>query len=199
MDQVYNSLDLLLKKKDFNRITISDLATHANVAVGSIYARFKDKDALLAGLHLRSAEQMLACLEPLSASSRWRGRTDAEMVRAILRTIMRYYRRQSHILRAAFLADVRHIDESRTRVWQAAADSFTALLIHRSPRSDPIVLHSAVKAIIRFTTAAMNQAVLIDWIARWSGGIPNSRMLDELSRFAVDVIARAQRGMSACR
>lgn len=197
MDEVYNSLALLLKKKDFDRITISDLAAHANVAVGSIYARFKDKDALLAGLHLRAAEQMLACLGPLSASSKWKESTDAEMVRAILQTVIRYYRRQSHILRAAFLADVRHIDESRARVWQAAASSFTALLVYRSPCSDPMMLHSAVKTIIRFTTAAMNQAVLIDWISGWSGGISNSHMLDELSRFSIDVIARAQLGKPA--
>lgn len=194
MDDVYRSLDHLLKTKDFGRITIADLAAHANVAVGSIYARFKDKDALLAGLHLRAAEQMLACLGPLSAPARWMASSDSEMVGGILKTVVRYYRRQSHILRAAFLADVRHIDESRSRVWQAAIDSFTDLLVQRSPGGDPVMLRSAVRTIVRLTTASMNQMILIVWIGRWKGGISHSLMLDELSRWSVDVIARAQSG-----
>lgn len=194
MDEVYRSLDLLLKTKDFDRITILDLAAHANVAVGSIYARFKDKDAVLAGLYLRVAGQMSACLEPLSAPSRWKGKSDSEMVGAILKAIARFYRQQSHILRAAFLAHVRHIDESRFKVWQTAVGRFTVLLVERSPTSDPAMLELAVKAIVRFTTSTMIQMVLINWLGRWSGGISNSLMLDELSRFAQDVVARAQAG-----
>ena len=52
MDEVYRALRELLRRKPFERITINELASEAGVAVGSIYARFKDKNALLAGLYL---------------------------------------------------------------------------------------------------------------------------------------------------
>lgn len=194
MDEVYRSLDALLKVKPFDEITIADLATHADVAVGSIYARFKDKKALLAGLHLRVSDQAIACMGPLSAPAKWEGRSDSEMVRSILKAIDRFYRRDAHVLAAAYLADTGHITEMRTKVWQAAVDNFTALLVARSRDSDPGQLLLAMKIIVRMTTGVMMQTVLIDWISRWKGGVPNALVLDELTRFCVDAIARARGG-----
>ncbi|WP_068878012.1 MULTISPECIES: TetR/AcrR family transcriptional regulator [unclassified Phenylobacterium] len=194
MDEVYRSFDALLKAKPFDEITIADLAAHADVAVGSIYARFKDKKALLAGLHLKVSDQAIACMGPLSAPSKWDGKSDDQMVRGIMKAIDRFYRRAAHVLGAAYLADTGHITEMRTKVWQAAVDNFTALLVARAPQSDPGQLHLAVKIIVRLTTAVAMQSVLIDWIGRWKGAVSNATALEHLSRFAVDTIARAQSG-----
>lgn len=194
MDEVYRSLDALLKTKPFDEITISDLATHADVAVGSIYARFKDKKALLAGLHLKVSDQAIACMGPLSAPAKWEGRTDDQMVRAIMKSVDRFYRREAHVLGAAYLADTGHITEMRTKVWEAAVENFTALLVARDPETDPAQLHLAVRIIVRLTTAVTMQSVLIDWISRWKGAVPNVVALEHLSRFAVDTIVRARTG-----
>ena len=194
MDEVYRSFYALLKTKPFDEITISDLAAHAGVAVGSIYARFRDKKALLAGLHLKVSDQAIACMGPLSLPSKWEGRSDDEMVRAIMKSVDRFYRREAHVLGAAYLADTGHITEMRTKVWAAAVETFTALLVARSPKSDPAQLHLAVKIIVRLTTAVTMQSVLIDWINRWKGGVSNATALEHLSRFAVDTIAQAQAG-----
>ncbi|WP_337187958.1 TetR/AcrR family transcriptional regulator [Phenylobacterium sp.] len=194
MDEVYRSLDALLKTKPFDEITISDLATHADVAVGSIYARFKDKKALLAGLHLKVSDQAITCMGPLSAPAKWEGRTDDQMVRAIMKSVDRFYRREAHVLGAAYLADTGHITEMRTKVWEAAVENFTALLVARDPETDPAQLQLAVRIIVRLTTAVTMQSVLIDWISRWKGAVPNVVALEHLSRFAVDTIVRARTG-----
>ncbi|WP_374469611.1 TetR/AcrR family transcriptional regulator [Phenylobacterium sp.] len=194
MDEVYRSLDALLKAKGFDQITIADLASHADVAVGSIYARFKDKKALLAGLHLQVSGQAITCLGPLSAPSKWQNASDEEMVRAILKSVDRFYRKQAHVLGAAYLAGAGNINEMRTRVWEAAIENFTDLLRSRYPGSDREQLHLAVKVMVRFVTAMMMQAILIDWIGRWKGGVPNALMLQELKRFCLDQIARARAG-----
>lgn len=196
MEEVYSSLDALLKVKAFDRITIADLAAHAEVAVGSIYARFKDKNALLAGLHLRVSQEAIACLGPLSASSKWKTSSDAEMVRAILKAVDRFYRNWAHILHAALMADLETIGKMRTDVWQVAVDNFTTLLIARLPQSDPAALRLAVKTIVRFTTAIMHQSISIGWIDRWKGGVRHGVVLDELTRFALDVISRAKTSTS---
>lgn len=194
MDGVYRSLDALLKTRPFDEITIADLASHADVAVGSIYARFKDKKALLAGLHLKVSDQAIACMGPLSATAKWEGRSDEEMVRAIMKSVDRFYRREAHVLGAAYLADTGHITEMRTKVWEAAVEKFTALLVARNPNSDPAELNLAVRIIVRLTTAVMMQSVLVDWIGRWKGGVPNVVALEHLSRFAIGTIARARSG-----
>ncbi len=191
MDELYRSLDVLLREKSFDKITISDLATHADVAVGSIYARFRDKNSLLAGLHLRVSEKAIECLGPLSAVSKWEDVPDKTMVDAILKAINRYYRGQTHILRATLAADLETIDRMRTDVWRTAVNNFTALLIARSPASDPAALRLAVKTMVRFTTALMHHSIAIEWIDRWEGGIRNRLVLEELSRFCVDVMAGA--------
>lgn len=197
MEEVYRALDELLRDRAFDRITISDLATHADAAVGSIYARFKDKNALLAGLHLRVSQQAITCLGPLSAASKWNDTSDVEMIRTILKGINRFYRRHAHILHAALLADLETIGKMRTDVWQVAVENFTALLVARSPESDPAELQLAVRTIVRFTTAIMHQSISIDWIDRWKGGIRNTQVLEELLRFSLDVIARAKTGKLA--
>ena len=194
MDDVYRSLDEMLKTSTFDRITIADLASHASVAVGSIYARFKDKNALLAGLHLRVSEQAIACLGPLSAPAKWEGRSDHDLVRLVLRVVDRFYRREAHILSAAYLADTGHINDMRLMVWQAAVDRFTALLVSRSPEADPVELQLAVRVVVRLTTGVMMQSVLVDWVSRWKSGVSNALVLDELTRYCVDAIGRARNG-----
>lgn len=194
MEEVYRSLDALLKEKSFDRITIADIAARSEAAVGSIYARFKDKNALLAGLHLRVTEQAILCLGPLGKASKWEASSDEEMVQGILKAVNRFYRRQAHILHAALLADLEPIGKMRTDTWEVAIDNFTALLIERSPGTDRASLQLAVRTMVRFTTAIMHQSISIDWIDRWKGGIRNTAVIDELTRFCLDVITRAKDG-----
>lgn len=196
MGEVYRALDELLKERPFDRITISDLAIHADVAVGSIYARFKDKSSLLAGLHLKVTEEAISCLGPLSATSRWEGMSDAEMVETIMKAINRFYRQRTHILRATLIANLETIDKMRTDVWEVAIEKFTDLLVARSPKSDPAALQLAMKTIVRFTMAIMHQAIAVEWVDRWKGGVPRNLVLKELSHFCVDVIARAKESKS---
>lgn len=193
MEEVYRALDELLKERSFDQITIADLATHADVAVGSIYARFKDKNSLLAGLHLGVTEEAITCLEQLSAPSKWEGSSDSEMVQAIMKAINRFYRQRAYILRATLVANLETISKMRTDVWEAAIHRFTELLVARSPTRDPAALRAAVKIIVRFTTGVMHQSIAVEWIDRWKGGVSRATVLNELSRFCVDVIARAQK------
>lgn len=193
MEEVYRALDELLKERSFDQITIADLATRADVAVGSIYARFKDKNSLLAGLHLGVTEDAIYCLGQLSAPSKWEGSSDSEMIQAIVKAVNRFYRQRAYILRATLVANLETINKMRTDVWEAAVQRFTALLVARSPGSDPAALRDAVKIILRFTTAIVHQAIAVEWIDRWKGGVTRPTVLKELTRFCVDVVARAQK------
>lgn len=52
------ALENLLKEREFEQISIADIAKEAGVAVGSVYSHFKDKEAFLAAL-LSNRMQML--------------------------------------------------------------------------------------------------------------------------------------------
>ena len=60
--KLMDALEGLLRKKDFDAISVPDLAAEAGVAVGTVYRRFENKEALIPLLFelwkARSALQM---------------------------------------------------------------------------------------------------------------------------------------------
>ena len=70
MDRILTALEALLVEKRFDRITIQELAQRSRTSTSSIYARFRDKQALVLGLHLRLREKALECLDKLTEPNR---------------------------------------------------------------------------------------------------------------------------------
>ena len=59
-EKILTALEKLLESKEFETISIADIAGEGQVAVGSIYSHFKDKDALLPALFDRYMERVEA-------------------------------------------------------------------------------------------------------------------------------------------
>ena len=74
MDRVLRALELLLDEKPFEQITMIELAQRSGTGTSSIYARFKDKNSLVLGVHARLTETVPACLIRLTDPKRWRGK-----------------------------------------------------------------------------------------------------------------------------
>ena len=55
-EKILDGLEVLLERREFEMISIAELANEAGVAVGSVYSHFKDKDALLPALLDRQLE-----------------------------------------------------------------------------------------------------------------------------------------------
>ena len=49
--RIYDAVNLLLEGKVFDQITLAEIAAQADVAIGSIYQRFENKDGLLWALY----------------------------------------------------------------------------------------------------------------------------------------------------
>ena len=49
-EKILDGLETLLERKEFEMISIAELAREAGVAVGSVYSHYKDKEALLPAL-----------------------------------------------------------------------------------------------------------------------------------------------------
>jgi len=70
MDRVLEALETLLDKKPFERITMIELAQRSGTDTSSIYARFKDKNTRVLGVHARLQERAFPCLEKLAGMQR---------------------------------------------------------------------------------------------------------------------------------
>ncbi|MEO0818262.1 MAG: helix-turn-helix domain-containing protein [Pseudomonadota bacterium] len=57
-EKILDGLETLLETREFEALSIAELAREAGVAVGSVYSHFKDKDALLPALLDRQMERM---------------------------------------------------------------------------------------------------------------------------------------------
>ncbi len=107
-EKLLAALEKLLGQRVFEKITIQDIAEEAGVAVGTVYRRFRDKEALLPVLYGRLDDRLAAWGEGV-----WRGYRgpDASIPGGGLKTAMRrlvsahvrFYRDNAPILRTLYL------------------------------------------------------------------------------------------------
>ena len=102
-DKLVAALDRLLREKDFESITIADLAREAGLAVGTVYRRFENKDAFIPVIFELYRDR-------LDAYTTGPGRLDIDpedglrtSLHAIIRAAWGFLKREGHLLRAAHL------------------------------------------------------------------------------------------------
>jgi AcrR family transcriptional regulator len=124
-DRLVAALDGLLREKDFEGITIADLAREAGLAVGTVYRRFENKDAFIPVVFELYRER----LESYTAGD---GRIEVEpadglqvALHAIVRSAWGFMQREGHLLRTAHLY-ARLRPDLVGEEWQAYLDAALA-------------------------------------------------------------------------
>lgn len=91
----------LVEERDFDTLSIAEIAAAAGCSVGAFYFRFADKDAYFRALIAATVEDGLALFEALAA-------TPAErLVGRLVALTLKSYRRRRGLLRAAIRASMR--------------------------------------------------------------------------------------------
>ena len=97
------ALDELLKDKPFDQLTVAEIATKAGVAVGTVYQRFKNKEALVPvvlEIYQKRMEEWQAGAARIELAS-------ADDLRSVLRKLFRQtwniFRKEAHLLRAVHM------------------------------------------------------------------------------------------------
>jgi AcrR family transcriptional regulator len=124
----------LLEERPFDEITVADIVRRADRTVGSFYARFDDKYAVLYELveHVfaRISDVVRAFCDPV----RWDGQPVSEFVSESVRLNVQAYRRTGSLFRAAFAAAT--LDERfrdlRVQVMQFCAEQQKQFLLTRA-------------------------------------------------------------------
>lgn len=159
MDNILSATEALLAEKPFDKITMQEIAQRSGAGVSSIYARFRDKQALILGLHARLRENVIECVDRLADPARWEYNTSEEIVSAVVPPCVRFYRVHGALIRAALTIDEPELRERQASVLRIASSKFSALIAPRYPdRVEAIEI--AVDGAVRIVASVMYVSLL---------------------------------------
>jgi AcrR family transcriptional regulator len=128
MQRILQALEQLLEQKSFSDITMAEIEAKSGCGIATIYARFRDKDSILAALHESISERFRAGIDEATDRARWEGKSVEEASLKIARGIVAHYARNRNLLRAIMLLD-------DMEVYERAA----SLIRHASARIQTVV------------------------------------------------------------
>lgn len=136
LERICRAAAELLEEKSWAEVTIAEIVARARSSVGSFYARFADKDALL---DLLDERYTVSVLELADRMAIWVG-TEApdleEYVRTLVGELVTFHRRSAGLIRALVLRariGREPAYDERTRRMQAAVCEVFEPLLERMP------------------------------------------------------------------
>lgn len=98
-DRILDSAEQLLADKCFDDIPVAEIARRAGFSVGALYARFRDKAALLHCLLERFGSEVRATADAAFDPARWEGASAAEIAEELVSFSVAIHRHRIGILR----------------------------------------------------------------------------------------------------
>lgn len=115
LERIVSAAESLIREKGLDGTSVSEIAARADVSVGSFYARFPSKESLLQWLDERIWEEARTRWDQLLAPTHWEGAAIEDVVREIVRVMVRGHRKNEDQLRALGLHACTHPDATTTR------------------------------------------------------------------------------------
>ncbi|MFT3770050.1 MAG: helix-turn-helix domain-containing protein [Minicystis sp.] len=133
LERLLDAAEEIIRSKGAAALTVPAVAQAAQSSVGSFYARFRDKDALLGTLHERACEQSILTAEAALDPARWEGVPTRDVIRAfVVFSVAVFAERRPMML--AFSAELASHPEFAARRARTAAGIARALLGLLMPR-----------------------------------------------------------------
>jgi len=126
-DQLVDAAEALLREGGLDVATVPAIARRAGVAVGSVYRRFPDKDAVMRAVTERFFQRARELNMHSLAPERWKGVEPEVIARLFVASIVNSYRRQGALLRALILYAHTQADEG----FRARFEVFNLETMHR--------------------------------------------------------------------
>jgi AcrR family transcriptional regulator len=158
LERIVRATSHLFERKTFNEITVQDIVAAADSSVGSFYARFSDKDALLDYLHERYREQVYAGIARVLDPERLVGQSVEAIVRRVVPVFVRAHREHQGAMRtfharAAVDAGFRAREEDMNRY---ISETFAGVLL----RQKGAIRHPHPERAIDFAVVSLLGALL---------------------------------------
>ncbi len=186
LDRLLNAAEQLLAKKPFEEITVADIVRKARSSVGAFYARFSNKDALLAPLYDRYDDELSKKLDAQLRRSARKSTSLQQLALFSVTTCVETYRQQRWLMRALGFHSRMNpqaiSEEKRSRRTKLHRRWGQLFLKHRREIRHPDP-ESAVEFAVYFTAAAARDKILFGDAPHASAtDISDDALIRELTR-----------------
>jgi AcrR family transcriptional regulator len=202
LERILDATESLAAEKGFAATTMADIARRGRSSIGALYARFRDKDALLEHLHRRFCERALAQVEAGLTPEGWAGRGVREVVGAAVAALVHADAARAGLVRAFVVRGA--TDEAFTRraaeLGRAVARRLTELVLARRDELDCPDPASAVEFGVWLVLAHVDQRALfgdVPTTLRARGEAERARELTRAFLALIGVVERRPRRRSA--
>jgi AcrR family transcriptional regulator len=159
-ERVLRTFADMLATQPFESVTIAELARRARVAVTSIYARFRDKRALVLALHERHVAETEQYIDALLDPARWREADLATIVRGLFARVVPRQRHRAHLLRTALVLGDRDVEARVAHLMRHGSQRLAELLRPRLRDRPAAACDRDVDFAFRAAMALLQQRLL---------------------------------------
>ena len=162
LDRFLEAADSLLREQPFDDITVAKIVQRAERTVGSFYARFSDKDALVRTLAQNVANELVKDMSVKFAPDQWATTPIEDLMRAAVGASATIFHRYSHIVRAALVLAARDEDARafRQRNYLAMGHAFLAALRHHGVENTNDPSDKAIHDTIEVVTSLLDTRLM---------------------------------------
>jgi AcrR family transcriptional regulator len=187
LERLLDATEEIIRARGIDAVTIPAVVQAAQSSVGSFYARFPTKAALLSTLHERACEQSIATVEAALDPSRWRDVATADVVRTFIGFVVHLFRERRSMMLAftTTLALEPGFAERRARTAAEIGRLFRALLLERRASIGHPFPERAVDMSLRAVTATLEQRNAFDASGVADVAVEDAMLIEELSRLVL--------------
>lgn len=176
----------VIAERGVNGLTVGEVARRAGTAVGTLYARFHDKDTFLRTFHDRFFAQAVTTADAAFDRSRWQNLPVRELLAMCVRLVVKDYRARRGQLRALLLYVRTHHDPVfQTQAERSNLRFFAQLkglvLSRRSEIRHPDPERAILVALMMIDGAA-KEAILFGEARPASLSVSDTQLATELTR-----------------
>jgi AcrR family transcriptional regulator len=156
-DALIDTAFKLLEEREFDEISIAELAQKAGYSVGAFYARFKSKDELFDALVMRHIEHRRAFRERQFATE-----PDEKLIREVVQGTVDYFWARRRFWRAALFRSIREPDfwKPLRKLSHELGDSLVARMSSRANRALTEQEETNVRFAVQITLGTINNAMI---------------------------------------
>ena len=186
-DRLLDAAETLLREGGPEKATVPAIARRAKVAVGSVYRRFPDKDAVLRSIYERFFDRSTAANREALSEDRWTDVPLELMLRRLVDGMVRGYRFHAPLLAALLRYVDSHPDaDFRKHAEGMRADVFAGLSRLLLSRRDEITHADPERAVeFLFVTLGLTLKGYLLQGDRLGKPISWNELSEELQRFAI--------------
>ncbi|MEM7052493.1 MAG: helix-turn-helix domain-containing protein [Acidobacteriota bacterium] len=185
LDRLLDATEELLGERPWAEITVAEIVSRSATSVGSFYARFPAKEALVEALLERYHEEARRSLAAAASSAEWQALSLAERARRLIAEIVALCRHRRGLLRLRLQRRLAGL-ESEANSEPPRDREVVAALVELFGGCVPEIGHdqpeSALRFALRMVDGVVISAIALDDVSQSYGPVDDSVLIAELTR-----------------